>query len=138
MEYPDDLYYTTDHLWIRLAGDRGTIGITDFAQQELGELLYVDLPEKGASLDESEVFGSLESAKTVVELFTPVSGEVTGTNEDLEDEPSLVNDDPYGKGWLMHLLVGDVKEIEDLMSAADYEEYLEKEEKGDGARIGRA
>ncbi len=79
----------------------------------------------------------MESAKTVAELLTPVSGEVTGANEDLEDEPSLVNEDPYGKGWLMHLLVGDVKEIEDLMNAAEYEEYIEKEEKGDGARKGR-
>jgi len=130
MEYPDDLYYTKDHLWIRVAGDRATIGITDFAQQELGEILFVDLPEKGASLDQSEVLGSLESAKTVAELFTPVSGEVTSVNEDLEDEPSLINDDPYGKGWLMHLLMGDGKELEDLMNASEYEEYLEKEDKG--------
>jgi glycine cleavage system H protein len=131
MEYPDDLYYTRDHLWIRVVGDRGTIGITDFAQQELGEILFVDLPEKGATFDQSEVFGSLESAKTVAELYTPVSGEVTAVNEDLEDEPSLINDDPYGKGWLISLILGDVKELEDLLTASDYEEYVEKEEKGD-------
>lgn len=129
MEFPDDLYYTKDHLWIRAVGDRATIGITDFAQQELGEILFVDLPEKGASLDQSEVFGSLESTKTVAELFTPVSGEVTTVNEDLEDEPSMINDDPYGKGWLINLLMGDSRELEDLMSAAEYEEYLDKEEK---------
>ncbi len=129
MEFPDDLYYTKDHLWIRAVGDRATIGVTDFAQQELGEILFVDLPEKGASLDQSEVFGSLESTKTVAELFTPVSGEVTTVNEDLEDEPSMINDDPYGKGWLIHLLMGDSRELEDLMNAAEYEEYLDKEEK---------
>jgi glycine cleavage system H protein len=128
MDNPDDLYYTRDHLWVRITGDRGTIGITDHAQQEMGEILFVDLPEKGASLEQDEVLGTLESAKTVAELYTPISGEVSGVNEDLEDEPSVVNDDPYGKGWLMHLIVGDPKELEELLNASDYEEYLEKNE----------
>ena len=126
MEYPDDLYYTQDHIWVRMVGDRGTIGVTDYAQQEMGEILYVDLPEKGAIIEQEEIFGTLESAKTVAELYSPISGEVTRTNGDLEDEPSLINDDPYGKGWLINLVVGDLKDLSNLMSAAEYEELMEK------------
>jgi glycine cleavage system H protein len=128
MDNPDDLYYTREHLWVRIAGDRGTIGVTDYAQQEMGEILFVDLPEKGATLEQDEVLGTLESAKTVGELYSPLSGEVSSRNEDLEDESSLINDDPYGKGWLIHLVVGEPKELEELMNANDYEEYLEKQE----------
>lgn len=133
MEYPDDLYYTQDHIWVRLVGDRGIIGITDYAQQEMGEILYVDLPEKGAVIEPEEIFGTLESAKTVAELFSPVGGEINRINEDLEDEPSLINDDPYGKGWLINLVIGDMKELDNLLNGAEYEEMLEKKGKNERA-----
>lgn len=126
LEYPDDLYYTKEHIWVRVAGNRGTIGITDFAQQEMGEIIYVELPTEGSPIEQNDVFGSLESSKTVAELYSPVSGEVISINKDLEEEPSLINDDPYGKGWLITLELDDPTELEDLLSAGEYEDFLEK------------
>jgi len=128
MEYPDDLYYNREHLWVRLQGNRGTLGITDYAQHEMGEILFVDLPEEGSTVDKDDVFGTLESSKTVVELHSPVSGEIISINKDLEEEPSLINDDPYGNGWLVQVEVDDPTELEDMINAADYEEFLEQKE----------
>ncbi|MCJ7496089.1 MAG: glycine cleavage system protein GcvH [Deltaproteobacteria bacterium] len=128
MEYPEDLYYSQEHNWVRLTGNRGTVGITDFAQQEMGEILYTELPDEGSQVEQGDIFGTLESSKTVAELFSPVSGEVISINKDLEEEPSLVNDDPYGKGWLMVLELDDPSELQELFSAVEYEDFLEKQE----------
>lgn len=128
MEYPEDLYYSQAHNWVRLTGNRGTVGITDFAQQEMGEILYTELPDEGLQIEQGDIFGTLESSKTVAELFSPVSGEVISINKDLEEEPSLVNDDPYGKGWLMVLELDDPSELQGLFSAVEYEDFLEKQE----------
>ncbi len=128
MEYPEDLYYSQEHNWVRLTGNRGTVGITDFAQQEMGEILYTELPDEGLQIEQGDILGTLESSKTVAELFSPVSGEVISINKDLEEEPSLVNDDPYGKGWLMVLELDDPSELQELFSAVEYEDFLEKQE----------
>ncbi len=128
MEYPDDLYYNRDHLWVRVQGNRGTVGVTDYAQREIGEVLFVDLPEEGAQVEKNDTFGSLESSKTVAELHCPISGEIVSINKDLEEEPSLVNDDPYGNGWLVMVEFDDPNELEDMINAADYEEFLEQKD----------
>lgn len=128
MDYPDDLYYNRDHLWVRVQGNRGTVGVTDHAQREMGEILFVDLPEESSQLDKNDNFGSLESSKTVAELRSPLSGEIISINKDLEEEPSLVNDDPYGNGWLVVLEMDDPGELEDMLNAADYEELLEQKD----------
>ncbi len=126
MEYPEDLYYSQDHTWVRIIGNRGTIGITNFAQQEMGEILYTELPDEGAQVEQGDIFGTLESSKTVAELVSPVSGEVISSNKDLEEEPSLINDDPYGKGWLLVLELDDPNELQELYNAVEYEDFLEK------------
>jgi glycine cleavage system H protein len=126
LEYPDDLYYSKEHLWVRVTGNRGTVGITDFAQQEMGEIIYVELPTEGSPIEQNEVFGSLESSKTVAELYSPVSGEIVSINKDLDEEPSMINDDPYGKGWLISIELDDPTELEELLSASEYEDFLEK------------
>jgi glycine cleavage system H protein len=128
MDYPDDLFYNRDHLWVRVQGNRGTVGVTDHAQREMGEILFVDLPEESSQVDKNDNFGSLESSKTVAELRSPISGEIVSINKDLEEEPSLVNDDPYGNGWLVVLEMDDPNELEDMLNAADYEELLEQKD----------
>ncbi len=126
MEYPEDLYYSHDHTWVRVNGNRGTIGITNFAQQEMGEILFTELPDEGAQVEQGDILGTLESSKTVAELVSPVSGEVISSNKDLEEEPSLVNDDPYGKGWLLVLELDDPNELNELYNSVEYEDFLEK------------
>jgi glycine cleavage system H protein len=126
MEYPEDLYYSQDHTWVRVIGNRGTVGITNFAQQEMGEILYTELPDEGAQVEQGDIFGTLESSKTVAELISPVSGEVVSSNKDLEEEPSLINDDPYGKGWLFVLELDDPNEVQELYNSVEYEDFLEK------------
>jgi glycine cleavage system H protein len=128
MEYPEDLYYTREHIWIRVSGNRGTIGITDFAQQEMGEILFADLPDEGSQVEKDEVFGTLESSKTVEELYSPLGGEIVSVNKNLEEEPSLINDDPYGNGWLIAIDIDDPEDLERLLSASDYENNLEKKD----------
>jgi glycine cleavage system H protein len=128
MDNPEDLYYSREHVWVRITGNRGTIGITDHAQQELGEILFVELPEEGTQVEQNDSIGTLESSKTVAEIYAPVSGEVISVNKDLEEEPALVNDDPYGNGWLLAIDIDDPKELEDLLKASEYEEFLEKGE----------
>lgn len=128
MDYPDDLYYNRDHLWVRLQGNRGTVGVTEHAQREMGEILFVDLPEESSQVEKNDNFGSLESSKTVAELRCPISGEIISINKDLEEEPSLVNDDPYGNGWLVVVEMDDPGELEDMLNAADYEELLEQKD----------
>ena len=131
MEYPDDLYYSRDHLWVKVTGNRGTIGITDHGQQEMGEILFMDLPEEASPVEQGDVFGTLESSKAVAELITPLSGEVVSKNKDLEEEPSLINDDPYGNGWLITLEIDDPKQLEELLNSTGYEDFLEKQEEED-------
>ena len=124
---PEDLQYSKDHEWIRVEGDTGVVGITDHAQHSLGDVVYVELPKVGESFTAHEPFGSVESVKAVSELFTPVSGEVTEINEALQDEPERVNSEPYGNGWMIRLRVGNKSELDSLLSAAEYEDYLRTE-----------
>lgn len=124
---PEDNRYAKSHEYVHIEGDTGTIGITDYAQKELGDVVFVELPQVGAELEAGDELGSIESVKAVSELFSPVSGTVTEVNEALADNPALVNTDPYGDGWMIRLKVSDATEADELMSAEEYEEYLEKE-----------
>ena len=120
MNIPAELKYTKDHEWVSIEGDIATIGITDFAQGELGDIVYVEVETLDETLDIEEVFGTVEAVKTVSDLFLPLSGEIIEFNESLEDEPEAVNTDPYGAGWMIKLKFSDKSQIEDLMSAEDY------------------
>ena len=126
MKFPENLKYSKDHEWILVDGDKATVGITDFAQSELGEIVYVDVTTEGDTIDKDEVFGSIEAVKTVSDLIIPVSGEVLEFNEALEDEPELVNTDPYGKGWIIKMSIEDAAQLDDLLDAAAYKEFIEK------------
>lgn len=121
MNFPEELRYTKDHEWIRLEGDTATVGITDYAQRELGDIVYVDVEKDGEEVDADDTFGSVEAVKTVSDLFMPVSGEIIEINEALEDEPELVNSDPYGKGWIIKIKVADAADVEKLLSSEEYQ-----------------
>ncbi|MDT4952979.1 MAG: glycine cleavage system protein [Acidobacteriota bacterium] len=125
---PEDLHYSKDHEWIRVEGDVGTIGITDHAQDSLGDVVYVELPKAGESFEAHESFGSVESVKAVSEIFTPVGGEITEVNESLQDEPEKVNTDPYGEGWMMRIRMKNPGEVDSLLNAAEYEDFTKAEE----------
>ena len=120
---PVDLLYTKEHEWIRVTDDIGVVGITDHAQKELGEVVYIELPKAGARLKAAQTFGNVESVKAVSELFTPVSGVVVEINEEMGNAPEVLNEDPYGKGWLMKIRLSDASETKDLMSNEEYDEY---------------
>ena len=124
MEIKPELKYTKDHEWISIDGDSATIGITDYAQGELGDIVYVEIEALGEQLDKEEIFGSVEAVKTVSDLFLPVSGEITEMNEGLEDNPELINDDPYGEGWIIKMKISDQVELTDLLSADAYKELI--------------
>ncbi|HET7711598.1 MAG TPA: glycine cleavage system protein GcvH [Thermoanaerobaculia bacterium] len=124
---PEDSRYAKSHEYIHVEGDVGTIGITEYAQKELGDVVFVELPRVGAELEAGDELGSIESVKAVSELFTPVTGEVIEVNETLADKPQLVNEDPYGDGWMIRIRLKDATEIEELMTAEEYEEYVEAE-----------
>lgn len=126
MNFPTDLKYTKDHEWIRVDGDVAYVGITDYAQSELGEIVYVDITTEGETVAKEEVFGTVEAVKTVSDLFMPVSGEVLEVNPELEDKPELVNKDAYGSGWLIKVSVGDPSELDSLMTAAEYKQMIAK------------
>ncbi len=121
---PSNLHYTNEHEWIRVEGNEAYVGITDFAQSELGEIVFVDVNTIGETLGQGEVFGSVEAVKTVSDLNMPVSGEVLEFNETLEDQPELVNNDPYGEGWMIKISVADPAELETLLDAAGYEAII--------------
>jgi len=121
MKIPEDLKYTKDHEWVKLEGKTATVGITDFAQGELGDIVYVEVETLDENLEQNEVFGTVEAVKTVSDLHLPLSGTIVEFNEDLEDEPENVNNDPYGKGWMIKLKLDNPEEAEDLLSAKDYE-----------------
>ena len=125
---PEDLHYSKDHEWIRMEGDTGTVGITDHAQHSLGDVVYVELPKPGDRFAAHEVFGSVESVKAVSELYCPVAGEVTEVNESLADDAEKVNSDPYGAAWMIRLRVSDPGEVDKLMSAVEYEDYIKDAE----------
>jgi len=124
MDVRAELKYTKDHEWVRVEGDVATIGITHFAQSELGDIVFVDVDTLDEELDQEEVFGSVEAVKTVSDLFMPLSGEVIEFNEALEDEPELVNTDPYGKGWMIKVKISDASQVDNLLSASDYEDMI--------------
>lgn len=124
MSLPANLKYTKDHEWIRVEGDVAIIGITDFAQSELGDIVYVEVETEGDTLDQNEVFGSVEAVKTVSDLFLPVSGEVVEFNSGLESSPELVNSDPYGEGWIIKLKITDASQLDSLLSADDYKALI--------------
>jgi glycine cleavage system H protein len=124
MEIKPELKYTKDHEWISIDGDSATIGITDYAQGELGDIVYVEIESLGEQLDKEEIFGSVEAVKTVSDLYLPVSGEITEMNEGLEDNPELINDDPYGKGWIIKMKISDQNELGELLSADAYKELI--------------
>ena len=126
MNFPADLKYTKDHEWIRVDGDVAYVGITDYAQGELGEIVFVDITTEGEVVAKEEVFGTIEDVKTVSDLFMPVSGEVIEANAELDDKPELVNEDVYGNGWLIKISVSDPSELDELMSAAEYEQMIAK------------
>ena len=126
MNFPTDVKYTKDHEWIRVDGDVAYVGITDYAQSELGEIVYVDITTEGETVIKEEVFGTIEAVKTVSDLFMPVTGEVLEVNPELEDAPQLVNEDAYGKGWIIKVNVSDAAELDELLSAAEYEQLIAK------------
>jgi glycine cleavage system H protein len=124
MNIPDNLKYTKDHEWVRVEGNEAYVGITDFAQGELGDIVFVEIETEGENLGQEEVFGSIEAVKTVSDLFMPVSGEVLEINSELESNPEIVNQDPYGKGWLIKVSVSDESELSALLDAEAYRELV--------------
>jgi len=124
MQFPDTLKYTKDHEWIKIEGNTATVGITEFAQRELGDIVYVEIETKGKSLGENEVFGTVEAVKTVSDLFLPVSGTINEVNAALEANPEFVNQDPYGKGWMIKMTIDNMGEVENLMDAAAYSDLV--------------
>jgi glycine cleavage system H protein len=127
--YPDDRLYSKSHEWIRVEGETATIGITDHAQKELGDVVFVELPDLGEIFDEGQEFGTIESVKAVSELFLPVAGEIVEVNKTLVDEPNAVNEDPHGDGWLVQVKVSSDGALDGLMNAAAYEKFIEEEAK---------
>ncbi|TVQ95175.1 MAG: glycine cleavage system protein GcvH [Bacteroidetes bacterium] len=124
MNFPDDLKYTKDHEWIKLEGDTAIVGITDFAQNELGDIVYIEVNTVGETLEQEETFGTIEAVKTVSDLFMPISGEVLEFNEELEGSPDIVNQDPYGKGWIAKIKISDPSELDELLDVEKYKELV--------------
>ena len=124
MEFPKELKYSKDHEWLKIEGDVAYIGITEFAQAELGDIVFVDIDTNGEELEKEEVFGSIEAVKTVSDLFMPISGEVLVSNEKLEDAPELINSDPYGDGWIIKIAVSDITELDSLLDSDSYKELV--------------
>ena len=125
---PDDIKYHREHAWVRIEGKRATVGITDYAQQQLGDIVYVDLPEAETEIDADSELSEIESTKATSPVVSPVTGTVVEVNEDLADTPEIINEDPYGNGWLVVLDMSDPQELNDLMSKAEYEKFLKEEE----------
>lgn len=120
MDFPKELKYTKDHEWVRVEGETATVGVTDFAQGELGDIVYLEIETESEDLDQGELFGTVEAVKTVSDLFMPISGTVAAVNEMLEDQPELINSDAYGDGWMIKITIKDASEIEELLSADEY------------------
>ena len=128
MEVPENLFYTQEHEWVRVDGKKAVVGITQFAQDQLGDIVFVELPEVGTLIEQESPFGVVESVKTVSDLYAPISGTVTASNEDLEAHPEQVNSEPYGTGWIIEIEISDEKELEKLMSPDDYIKQCDKEQ----------
>jgi glycine cleavage system H protein len=128
MEFPAQLYYTKEHEWARLEGERVVVGITDFAQKELGDVVFVELPKVGATVEVMGIFGVVESVKAVSDIYAPVSGTVVNANMILEDQPELVNSSPYGQGWIAVIALSNRAELDHLLSAAEYQAYIAQEQ----------
>jgi glycine cleavage system H protein len=124
---PDDLKYHREHQWVKIEGKRAIVGITDYAQEELGDIVYIELPENGADVTAEEDITEIESTKTTAPLIAPVSGRLVEVNEELKDAPELMNEDPYGKGWIVSIEMSDPAEVDDLMDAKEYEEFLKEQ-----------
>lgn len=124
MNHPDDLRYSKTHEWVRLAGDTATIGITDYAQEELGDIVYLELPEVGRRLEQEGLFGTVESVKAVSDLYSPVSGDVVEINDELPESPEEINQDPYVRGWMIIVRMDDPSQAEELMSAEEYARFI--------------
>ena len=124
MNIPEDLKYTKDHEWVRVEGKEAVIGVTDFAQSELGDIVFVEIETEGEELEQEEVFGTVEAVKTVSDLFMPVSGEVIAFNDELEEAPEKVNEDPYGEGWMIRVKIADLTQFDELLSANDYKKLI--------------
>jgi glycine cleavage system H protein len=124
MNIPENLKYTKDHEWIKIDSDIATIGITSFAQGELGDIVFIDIDTEGEELEKEEVFGTIEAVKTVSDLFMPVSGEVTEFNQELEDNPELINTDPYGDGWIIKVCISDISTLDGLLSSDEYKNLI--------------
>ncbi len=125
--YPEDLHYTKQHEWVRLSDDVGVVGITDYAQQELGDIVYVDLPRVGAKVEQGKAMGSVESVKAVSDIYSPLTGEVTEINDALATTPEKLNESPHGDGWMVKIRLSNPAEMQGLLSAADYEKYVAEE-----------
>ena len=125
MSFPKDVKYTKDHEWLRVDGNEAYVGITHFAQSELGEIVFIDVDTEGESLEKEEVFGSVEAVKTVSDLFMPINGEVLEFNENLEDNPELINSDPYGDGWIIKISISDLTELDDLLTSESYQKLVD-------------
>ena len=124
MNSPENLKYTKDHEWLKVEGDVATIGVTDFAQCELGDIVFVEVDTEGENLDKEEVFGTIEAVKTVSDLFIPITAKVLEFNENLEDAPELINNDPYGEGWIVKVAISDESELKNLLSAEEYKNLI--------------
>ena len=127
MEFPDDIRYTREHEWVRVQGNIATIGITDYAQDQLGDIVYVELPDDGEIVSKGDAFGVVESVKSVSDVFAPLFGKVVETNDPLKDNPETVNEDPYNEGWIVKLEIRDPTELDDLISAKEYEAFVTEE-----------
>jgi glycine cleavage system H protein len=124
MNFPADLKYTKDHEWVRISGDEATVGITDFAQRELGDIVYVDVNTVGETVEQGAVFGTVEAVKTVSDLYMPLTGEVLEVNKEIDSAPESVNGDPYGKGWMIRMRIADPSQVSSLLSADDYKKVV--------------
>jgi glycine cleavage system H protein len=127
MEFPEDVKYSKEHEWVLVEGNVATVGITDYAQEQLGDIVFVELPAVGDKVSKEDAFGVVESVKAVNDIFAPVSGKVLEVNDDLPDNPEIINEDPYGDGWMIKIEMNDPEDLEDLMNAAEYEEYVAEE-----------
>lgn len=127
MEFPEDLKFSKEHEWVLVEGSVATVGITDYAQDQLGDIVFVELPAVGDKVSKEDAFGVVESVKAVSDIYAPVSGKVVEVNDDLPENPEMLNEDPYGDGWIIKIEMSDPEEIQDLMTAAEYEEYVAEE-----------
>ena len=130
MNFPEDLKYTTEHEWVRVDGDIATVGITDFAQEQLGDIVFVELPEEEENIEKGDTFGVVESTKSVSDLYVPLTGTVIESNDPLLDSPEVINEDPYGEGWMIRIKLKSPEEIKELLDAKAYQKLIEEEEEG--------